>query len=491
MTFHYLGLTKSLDFSGQKIIRIEDGSEPSNIWISFETDCDSVFDESMDISAVFRGITKQKTEYTGYGNWSAETYYQRFPCPDLTCKIAYPRYRWFKDMNLLHPSGNYNLFTELTNNHSWLFKDRKYDAIQLDLGVDRVHSNGEKYYLALHDSNIFIIYRPHYTITGLEYNKNGLVVSYNVSSGWNRTDDRFYVQNIYSLKSGREYKLIASGCNAHLIAPGQFCIYHNDIINVPEPGESVSALFSIAPSYDPLFNDGENLVRYKGGIADGTKCNPIKVVPNEIGFGVSFAISEIQSGYERVERVVVKMEPAEFDFDTQELDKLPGVVQMDPPLNKRAVFSITPYGDGNTTNETKYYEAYIEANFVILTSIDSGESVIIRYNYLPSFTAKPDVNIVKFAGRDRPSAFYGTGGTIEGTITGTIVDEIHPNVDVPYNVETQNPGKFEIVHFFGDCLLKTPDSTRRVVSVSSIDVNTKSTNMLHVKDISIKMTEVR
>lgn len=496
MSFYGLGLsTSSGNYSyGQQIITIRSGHEPEQLWITFQTDYGIGDSEFMDVSAVFRAIPKEKTEYNGYGDWSPESYWERIPCKNISCQENGTRYIWHVPIGIHHPSWTHDLLGDLTYNNSWEFDNRKYDAIQLDLGVDRVHSNGEKYNLSLHVNNIYILYRPYYEVYKVQHTKAGMVIYYHFYAGWNRTDDQLYVRELTATDNHGKKKAILSDAYGKVISRGQFLVPSNEIICTPEPNERIDGVFYIAPSYDPTVFYKDNRLTYGGNIQDATKCNPIRVDPieNRNRYTVDFAIREVEKYYESVDHVVVKMEPAVYSSDTITEEHLvdPTFVIVDPPLNKKVIYSITPYGKSNSTNDTLYFEVYMEASVAILTSLAHGESVFINYNYLPSFTAKPDVNIVKFAGRDRPSAFYGMGGTVEGTISGTIVDTYHPNADIPSNVETQNSGEFEIFPFYGDCVLRTPDGMRRIVSVTSIDVNAKSTNMLHVKDVSIKMTEV-
>lgn len=489
MGFSNLGVSKNRSSAGSKVIRISP-SESNTIYMAFDTEYERWEGEYMDIAAAFRGVSKTISEYNGYGDWS-DVFYQRWGQSSFTVtEKAANKYRWWKNLHITNDAGS-DIMDSLVNNDSWTYANRKYDAINLDLGVDRVNSEGVKYELDLHEKYIYILYKPNYSITDIKYTVDGLVFTYTTTSDWARVDDVFLVWNLTSTSSSGQKKQIVYRKNGTILEKGKFLIKHSDIQRAPQAGESISGTFYLCPSYDPEVTNSANEIYFSTTIKDATKCNPISVTPHEIGYGINFSISETDSGYEAVERVVVKMEPAEFEVDTQSIDELPGVVIMTPPLNKKVTFTITPYGPDGATNESKYYTAYIEADFVILTSLNSGESVFLHYNVLPSFTATPDVNIVKLSGRQRPSAFYGTGGTVEGTLTGTIVDEVHPNASIPYNVEQQTPGEFEIIHFFGDCMLRTPDSMRRWVSVSSIDISTKSKDILHVKDVTIKMTEVR
>lgn len=455
---------------------------------------------SFDISLSFSTIAKGKTETSGYGAVS-RNYYERFPESRFSAHPVDNRWIWYLPLDIE------NCKLDMVNSGSYSYTNRRFDAIKMLVGIDRVDNNNEKLNIRT-EQTLYIYYGPAYTITGALVTASGLVLKYDVTPDWQRTDDYAHIQklNTFITSGSSKNNLITTGATKGIFEGNNRLRIPYTIPGIPQ-NAILSGFIYISPDYDAarvvnVWKTDLNNIK----VVNATKCNPISVkmaVDNNIG-AASFTISEIKSGYSDVEKVVIRMEPSDFSLDTMVVStvkntynsngEVTGHTTLLPltetlyylPFNKQVKVTLQPFGAEDSTNNIVNFTVRITKNLISLTSIKDGSNVDIRYNYLPNWSSKPDVNLVKLAGRERQSAYYGTGGSVDGTLAGTIIEK---NVDP--KIVVQNSKDFEEMSFVGDCILRTPDGDRRWISITDVSITPKQLGMSFWKDISIGFTEVR
>ena len=98
-----------------------------------------------------------------------------------------------------------------------------------------------------------------------------------------------------------------------------------------------------------------------------------------------------------------------------------------------------------------------------LTIIHADGQIELYYNITVSTSNKPEVNVVKFAGRKRQTVGFGVGGYQTWKIDCTIITDA---TDLETNAETEIrelPEK-------GVCILRFPDGRRAQVYVTNVEV---------------------
>lgn len=504
MAFTNICLTNNTNENfGYEVSRKTPKNQTKDLYLCFQTEVgpnDGYI--AFDVALTFSTIAKGKSETTGYGSVSRE-YYERIPESSFTARQIGNRWIWFLPLDIEDSK------LDMVNSGSYTYTNRRFDAIKLNVAIDRVMVGDVKLNIRT-EKILYICYGPEYTITNALMTAKGLVLKYKVTQDWLRTDDYAHIQRLgtnITINSVKQYLV------TNVIGTGKF-IGNNKLL-VPNTISGITqnsvlgGYIYISPIYD---NTGRVEEVWKTKIdnikvVNATKCNPINVkmeVDDENG-AVHFEIEEIKSGYADVENVVIKMEPSKFSIDTKIISTLPtytyddkgniiGSASSSPwraslyylPFNKEVTINVQPFGAEDSTNNILTFTVTIKKNLISLTSIEDGNNVDIRYNYLPNWSSKPDANLVKLAGRERQSAYYGEGGSVDGTLSGTIIDK-----DVNPKIVVQDANDFENMPFHGDCVLRTPDGDRRWVSITDVNITPKQLGMSFWKDISIGLTEVR
>lgn len=547
MAFSNICLTNNTTTtSGYKISRKTPNNQTANLYLCFMTEIGPNDGYKWyDIALTFSTISKGASETSSYGLESAE-YYERFAESSFVSRKVGNRWIWYLPLDI----DNSKL--DMVNSGSFTYTNRRFDAIKLNVRLDRVDDQGKKLNIQTSET-LYILYAPQYIINQCYITSYGVIFKYTVSPDWTRNDDRALIYaSDFTLSKGSSTDWVSewvanltdrlNNTNRYggsILRSGISSTYLNFLGNnklglpaaymstaIPT-GSILSGRMYISPSYDPDPTNALYEVTFSNlPIVDATKCNPISVELLAVGEddpwqvigdlnvsrvgvpGALFLIKELKQGYANADEVVIKMSPSEYNADTKvvtmynytydDSGNVTNTEQLYPngiresvqylPLNREVLLTVQPFGQEDSTNTIHAFKVKMERDTIFLTALDAEYEnyVEIRYNYLPSWTSKPDVNLVKLAGRDRQSAYYGTGGSVDGTISGVIIDK-----DVDPRIVVQDPSRFENMPFYGDCMLQTPDGERRWVSITSMDIKPKQLGMSFWKDITIGLTEVR
>ena len=157
-----------------------------------------------------------------------------------------------------------------------------------------------------------------------------------------------------------------------------------------------------------------------------------------------------------------------------------------PPLG--APITVQAYG---TTDEggvsgiaTLEVSALPDVDWITIAPVDAsaGNPVRMLLNVSSEWTDAAEMTTVKFSGRERESAFYGNGGSSQGTVSCDILE------DGSHGSLRQSEADFRRLAYAGPCVLREPRGVRRYVSITSVNGSWVTVN--RVKRIKVSAREV-
>ena len=289
-----------------------------------------------------------------------------------------------------------------------------------------------------------------------------LVVEYTTT--WTRQDDRFAVQEDSYVAgdaggaddAGSGGAVVTSEVWGTVAAPGR--------IEVPASrlarhlaGKRAWLHVGFNPVYRPYIVGRAESMGYLD-VGDRAECNSCTLALGESAdpYAVLVETGDAGDAGSEITQVTVKARTATGYSSQATVDVGEPALLKGCPLN----VPITIEGVGTNGYAVSKKTTVVEAPAIaakgvcIVESAEGADRVLIRYNQAYRVSSDAECDTVKLAGRERPSSFYGRGGTTRVEVSGVLLDD--------------DGTALERIATEGDCYIRLPDGRayRCVPSVS-------------------------
>lgn len=367
----------------------------------------------------------------------------------------------------------------------WTYASRKYDQITLQFSMysnykDGVVLAGQTHSDTTWPGQMWIGAIPAYVLTGAYYDVGDLL-TIEYSTTWTRIDDRFCL----------EYDQNANGGPCRVIEDGnlgQQLTYQKEWGTIAALGKiqvDGSKLTTIVAGkqlylnvrmnafYRPIDMDYSNVIGTLTVKDRRTSSTPrLRIV--SIGETVRIATSDAGGGDVPSDRVIVKMDGSKYAADQVDVAMGETAEFRFPPLGTYVSFQAVGYTTTGATSAASNRvgtETPKSGNAILLDPVRGTSSDRIRLKYRLnsdmgwSFETSSNMETVKLAGRQRPSAYYGVGGNTSVSFEGALLND--PGTDVESLPER------------GDLMVRFPDG-RRYCIAPKVSVKRKNTAVVTV-----------
>lgn len=477
------------------------GESHPNLYLHWRTDTGTDWVDSFNVAVSWRVIPKGSygigdngftPYYLGYySNLDAAT-----ECHPSAGSV-YSGYSWWCDLGdigeyvngekegSLPVPSNSSVGEQLAPN-GWGFSQRKYDNIELDISIRAIFQEDKGGEVESYqpynrfEKIVKLVYRPDYTLDTVEFSDKGIVVTYDVTD-WQRTDDRYGVEKFEQ----NGVSLIRSGyLYGNIDSPGRLTIPNSFFSKLPVYGAGdVDLLIRMNTPARPL---GEFFgeLRATTSIIDRSVCNtPTLTLSSVDASSLSVRVGDSGDKGNPFDVAHVSIVGSPNGFDTVETPPN-GIAQFAcPPVGTD--IEVQAYGttdEGGVSDVVTLTIPPIEGvDWLTLTPIDNaGDSVELRFNLSEDWSFEPDMETVKFSGRERESVAYGVGGSVTGTLKCDILD------DQSYGSLHQTREDFERIAFLGRCILRGPDGERKIVAVNSVGESFDRVRFVKTMNVNVR-----
>ena len=301
----------------------------------------------------------------------------------------------------------------------WLFSARRYDGIELRISCQSNFQPGKDYAgsnrsdLATLDCSVN--YCPAYALTGASYTADDkLVITY--AADWTRTDDRFYLEADPSITGG------ACTVDGEPLLNGSYTGTVSAAGRIEVPGERltrhvVGRRIYINCAFNAQFRPvGLEFARMKGEarVSDARTCSTPRL--RVVGEGESIEIEASDTGDADVayEYCVIRMVGSQFATDSATAENGGTAIFRSAPFGTVEFEAVGYTSSGAVSGASARVSARSSGRGdAIVVSTDCDSIALDRFmsgsDRGISVSASPVVEVVKIAGRRRPTSFYGRG----------------------------------------------------------------------------------
>lgn len=430
---------------------------PRLCWATYERDRQEAFKVSIKWRGVPRGDTGGE-EY-GYTGWSS--FIETTLDPETQCNpwqsSTDDLWHWWVSLDSL-----LGAYVSAINGGAWTYNDRAYDQLNFQVQIETVLQGDPQGYAGYGD--LFIGAYPVYTVTDIYVQGDWLVIAY-TCPGWTRKDDRWEIKeftknNLPILRPG------AWGNSAGQVEKlGWVTIPVSSLQRLLEAGDSVYLYIRWNASYRISGADWTEWRGLKALSDHGSANDPTGDVTVNPDGSVSVGVGDSGSGGGSIDSWQVTIEGGGLEFDEVHTTDTSAQAMLNfPPLDVEVTIQIQGSTTTGGTSGVVVETVYIPSNGIAL--IDpinaagerEGDQVKAQYNLEWSAKGSRDKNVVKFAGRTRPSAAFGVGG--ETTVDASWVV---PNPQrAPLSLQLQQLADA------GLCVVRFPGGERYLVALDGV-----------------------
>lgn len=456
-------------------LRVYDGAPPQDVYIKWRTESGTEWNASFDISVAWRGVPKgvNGTGDNGYTPWSIFRYDTSIPASQCNPVRTYGSDGWQWSFPLADagpiPDGT-NIpdgqdVGSIVAPDGWGYDDRKYDALNFQIHIKSRYNEGivdawgRAESLRADADSLWVGYFPEYTLTGAYYTLLGFTIEYS-APGWTRLDDRWALE---SLKQGGEELKVYNDYWSTVQEVGSLPVPPDALKRMPEAGQTAYVQVHMNAGFRDIGMDF-GMVQGYVTVQDKSVCNtPAITVQSATADAIVAKVTDSGDKGTPFDEAVVKLVDSPYGADTQTVAPGGTVTIVLPPLGVPLRLQAYGYSDEAVSGMAYADIAAIPAqDGLSVRSLDGGEGVELRYNVSEDWSFEAEMETVKFAGRERDSVAYGTGGTVTGTLGCDIVDS------TSYGAKGQSRADFERLAFAGTCVVRGDDGERRMIAVESV-----------------------
>ena len=418
-------------------------SDTGAVYLRFATLCDSTVNDSFTVGVSWRGVPRATASNpaTSYGAW--KTLSKALKCAGLTCVRRAGAYQWAVPLADLAAAATWG------EGGSWAFGKRKWDELHLQFSVTAAYVSGVEGDTPTGSAECWVGYVPEYSVASASFDLDALTVALSRTDGWVRADDRWAL----------EFASIG-GVN---VTPRGGELYGNwASVSVPVRSlrrtpwaAQLHAVLRVNAAYKPL---GYTLCEADGYVklADLSTCDTpsVTAAPTADG-GAVVAVADSGDRGVPITRATVRLRDG-LPCDVLEC-AVPGSVTLPCLPAGECVVEVTGTDalDSTACSRTVSETVAVAGSWPMLWDLETGTAWRLGLDVEWQRSATPEATVEKLAGRERSSAWYGTGAEVTSTLKASIVGgdaEVGAAVDALAAVRR--------------AVVRMPDGYRRPVAVT-------------------------
>lgn len=492
--------------------RIVENNYPSSQYVVFSTELGSQFQQNIDISCSFRYVKRpgDAGSDNGWSQWS-QWYWSRIPSTECRPHQVYydSRWHWAIELSQIgeyldggttpNPSGS---IKNMLFPNGYALEQRKYDGIELQIHIKTQYyeqyweSQGGEFSDVAQNNSIVYSYVPNYYLKTATILPEGVIQIKYDAPAWQRNDDRFGVEEVYSndtgenlLKTGKWWGSIM-GYNGGF---GYVRIGTSWLRRVPQQGEDIHVKIRMNAGFNAI----DQWFGYLEGdteTEDHTRCStPILDVKYVGTDSVQIRLEDAKDYDISYDQAYCSLSTEMADSDFEMVDNGGLYIIKYPPLEQS--FEVFAIGQKTYAGSDEYLlsdmvsvtiPAIPAENRMFIGPLNWNryKEVEIRYNVSENWSFEPESETVKFATRDYDSVAFGNGGSATGTLEFDIVTEHMYGEQIFQELED-----FERLMFAGICVLRGPDGERRRIAVEDVDVSWDRYRRFRTVKISMRQVQ--
>lgn len=427
MAIENFGIATSTTGAVQDSIRVTADSAPSALYIRWHTIEAVGTIKAFDIAVSCRRVKRggRGVSEPQYGDWS-DWYYEQVAiasCNPSQDSTGYSYYHTF-DINGMYAaeglSGGFG------------FANRVNDQMDFQLKIKAIYEdawaaayNGGVNYSAVTFGYFWLGYVPTYSVASASFDGTGdLKITFS-RPNWTRTDDVVCISNVEigGIESLGKKATFTVGAG---------------VIKIPSSYASrlfkagtASITFAVYATYKPrefsLFSGTAGVT-----IADLSVSSTPKVSVTVDGTRLYVGVSDYADKPVKSAKWIVRLLNYSADGDTQVLSKTGGVYFYFPPLGTLISVQVQGFSADGTAKSAIFQKSITipcPATAVFNTISEDGkfaygnpEGFNLYYGASSKRQITRDINVIKLAGRERASAYFGAGAEVTETLSGNLID---------------------------------------------------------------------
>lgn len=460
-------------------------SDRTGTYLVWTTDAGTGTHQSFTIAISWAGIPKGQTQMTAQSATITKT------IPIAQCNEHTNAYRagTFWAVGLSQFDELMETFGDYTGDNI-TFTGRNYDYLTFNVSICANYANPEQWGAEsspYDNANLSMCFVPNYQITDVYYDTPEIIVVEYTADDWGRNDDRWAL-NRCKLSDGSSWflnseSIIATHTWGTVSKYGRIEIpataFTTSILN-----KKIRLMIRWVASFLPTgygFNDDTVEITADSKVVKNTPT--ISVASND-NRTLELNVGDSGDNDAPLETITVKMENGKYTLDTVTVVKQGSTwgqaVFRYCPYNTPLTFTAIGTAGRGASNPVSLSNVTLRnRNRYSFDCLSDTEAYVDLYQDISfSYSTSSNHSSVQFAGRRRPSAFYGTGGTANIDVSATLINE---DADAFLAVAQSDSNEA------GDVMVRLPDGNRYVISVDSCDVSWTNRNQ---KNVSISGVEV-
>lgn len=443
MAIEAFGLATTSTGSATSSIKIESGSTaPTDVYMRWHTMQGAGVIKAFDLAVSVRRVLKSNGANAGgaggvsdtqYGDWS-DWYYEQVPITQCAPVADSTGYNYAHTLNL---AGMYA--KEGLSNNGFNFATRQNDEMHFQLKIKAIYeptwanawNNGETVSPVTY-TEAWIGWIPQYTIASASFDSTGdLTVEFN-RPNWMRTDDTWTLTNLVN----NGYVVLKNKTVSGLVGNGTIKIPRGSFSHALNAGASVFS-FKINASYK---SKGYELTTCDGyeNVADLSKSSTPTVTVQQFDKSVGVTVRGSSDQTVMSTTFDIKLRGYDDKFDWFGGVKAGTYTIEFPPFDTPFYIDVRGHGPNSQStlvSKGPYTIPSAKLGTVIQDVDNPSNATNIFYGTVGKRSGSRDVNVVKLAGRNRSSAYFGNGASVSEMVQGKLIDKAGVELGAPEKLE--------------------------------------------------------
>lgn len=381
-------------------------ADTGDVFLRFDTLCGADVHASFAIDVMWRGVPRATASnpVTAYGGWQSAG--KTLKASVVTCVKRGGAFRWAVPLKDLAASAAWG------EADSWAFGSRKYDELDVQVGVASAYAAGIE-----GTAECWVGYVPEYALVSASFDLDSLTLGLSRTSGWERADDRWALESLaiggvdVTPRGGELY-----GSWADVALPVK-------ALGRTPWAARLHAALRVNAAFKPL---GCTLCKVDGyaELADLSTCNtPAIDVRVTSDGGAVVSVTDSGDRGVPITRAVVRLRDG-LSCDSVEC-AVPGTATLPClPAGMCVIESVGSDALGSTAcSRTASRQAIVPATSPLLWDTEGGDVYALGLDIEWRRSAAAEATVEKLAGRERSSAWYGTGAEVTATLSASVVGD--------------------------------------------------------------------
>ena len=466
MAYESMGLVKAasaedaLKLDGSHSCRIGiGGSQPVYLRFATLTGTDTL--ASFTISLMWRGVPKATSANpaTVYGDW--QTLGKTVTAADLTHAKRAGMVQWAIPLTDIGGSA-------WGASSSWAMTSRKYDELDMQFSVTAAYVSGVTGDTPTGTAECWVGYCPNYTVKAASFDLDSLTIELGRSSTWLRADDRWALTSL--AQGGADLKPRTGDWygNWQSVTVPVKSLRRNPQSGTLDVGLRINAAYKAI---------GSTLATASGSVTvkDLSTCNTPTVSVTVSNGHATVTVADSGDRGVAITRAVVRLRDG-LECDVQEC-AVPGTVTLPCLPAGKSVIEVVGTDALESTANSRTVSVTVDNPRCTpaLWDTESGDVFDLNLDVSWSRSAAPEATVEKLAGRERSSAWYGTGAEVTCSLGAAVVgDDLAVGAAIDRLQEVRH------------AVVRMPDGYRKAVAVTDFSAE----RSVGYATVSFSLTEV-